>query len=325
MSGGFDHEVELPLPTPGLWAQLDDGATGGIDAETFGEDGLAAYRRRIGVGKELTPRQKERRRADNRRFAAQYPRWTKGTNLREFLAGLTDEQRRAFDRMVEMNLPLAYAQAAKMHRHRRHVGMPSDLGICIQEANLGLCEAAARFDPERGGQFSTFAVPVIDRRLDARVGIRLRSARDRERVEVFADSMRTQPADGPRSVAAIEPLISVEGEPLEPSIRERVVPWADSELDQLDDEQSRALRGTEFLREIGAGGLTDEKGRRPSTANVDSEADLALLWEAARRNGVQRPKLRCDYCSAEFRSRSEEASFEWFRTHDCKPQVAPTR
>ena len=61
-----------------------------------------------------------------------------------------DEQ--ALHRLVTAYLRLAIAMAAK---YRRYGAPMSDL---IQEAGLGLMKAAAKFDPDRGVRFSTYAV-----------------------------------------------------------------------------------------------------------------------------------------------------------------------
>jgi RNA polymerase sigma factor (sigma-70 family) len=59
--------------------------------------------------------------------------------------------RAARDRLVESNLRLVVTIA---RRHARAGVEPLDL---IQEGNIGLMEAAARFDPSRGVRFATYA------------------------------------------------------------------------------------------------------------------------------------------------------------------------
>jgi RNA polymerase sigma-B factor len=57
--------------------------------------------------------------------------------------------------LVERFLPLAKTLA------RRYHGGGEPLDDLVQVASLGLLKAIARFDPERGTAFSTFAVPTI--------------------------------------------------------------------------------------------------------------------------------------------------------------------
>ncbi len=54
-------------------------------------------------------------------------------------------------KLVESNLRLAYALA------RRYSSSRQELPDLIQEANLGLCNAVERYDPESGKRFSTLA------------------------------------------------------------------------------------------------------------------------------------------------------------------------
>lgn len=57
------------------------------------------------------------------------------------------------DRLVEMNLGLAYSFAGEMKK--RYPGF--SLADLQQEASVGLLEAVDRFDPDRGVRFSTYA------------------------------------------------------------------------------------------------------------------------------------------------------------------------
>ena len=58
---------------------------------------------------------------------------------------------KALHRLIEAHTRLVVALAAKF----RHYGLPQ--GDLIQEGNLGLLQAASRFEPERGVRFSTYA------------------------------------------------------------------------------------------------------------------------------------------------------------------------
>ncbi len=62
-----------------------------------------------------------------------------------------DKDQQALHRLTQAHMRLVISIAAKFRRYGLHM---SDL---IQEGHIGLLEAAARFDPERGVRFSTYA------------------------------------------------------------------------------------------------------------------------------------------------------------------------
>ena len=96
------------------------------------DDALRAYLRAIANVPRLTPEEEQ----------------ALGRRIRE--SGGTDEE--AIRRLVEANLPFVVAYAKRY----RGLGVPFiDL---IHEGNLGLLEAARRYDPSRGVKFITYAV-----------------------------------------------------------------------------------------------------------------------------------------------------------------------
>ena len=62
-----------------------------------------------------------------------------------------DGDEEALHRLVRAHVRLVVAQAVKF----RHHGLP--MGDLVQEGNLGLLQAAAKFEPERDVRFSTYA------------------------------------------------------------------------------------------------------------------------------------------------------------------------
>ena len=66
-----------------------------------------------------------------------------------------DGDRQARDELIERFLPLAHKLA------QRYAGSREPYDDLVQVASLGLVKAVERFDPGRGFQFSSFAVPTI--------------------------------------------------------------------------------------------------------------------------------------------------------------------
>lgn len=84
-------------------------------------------------------------------YAAQKPSSPQARRLKKSVASIEARMQEAIDRMVAANLRLA-VNMAKRYTFR---GLPFD--DLIQEANIGLMKAAARYDYRTGFRFSTFA------------------------------------------------------------------------------------------------------------------------------------------------------------------------
>jgi RNA polymerase sigma-B factor len=101
-------------------------------------------------------------------------------------AGPRADERR---RMVERYLPLA----DKLARRYSHTSEPLD--DLIQVARIGLLKAVDRWDPSRGTQFSTYAVPTITGELRRHFRDRTWTIRPpRELQERYLDVQRTREA-----------------------------------------------------------------------------------------------------------------------------------
>ena len=86
------------------------------------------------------------------RDLANYPPLNR-KELEEVLSRIRSGDREAVNRLVETHLRFAVKVAAEFHPNS--VLSMSDL---VAEGNLGLMEAAKRFDPDKGFRFSTYAV-----------------------------------------------------------------------------------------------------------------------------------------------------------------------
>lgn len=80
---------------------------------------------------------------------------------------LSPEAARTFQvqRLVEHNGLLACDIAVKTARRGEHHGLCMPLADLLQEGQIGLFEAAKRFDPSRGNRFSTYATYWIQQRI----------------------------------------------------------------------------------------------------------------------------------------------------------------
>ncbi len=128
----------------------------------------------------------QRRRAGAASGAADRPRGAAppaGVALRSYLETRDPAAR---DELVELYLPLVIAIA----RRYEHCGEP--LEDLVQVGAIGLIHAIDRFDPSRGVQLSSFAIPTIEgeirRELRDRGGtIRLPRSVQQARARVFHD------------------------------------------------------------------------------------------------------------------------------------------
>lgn len=85
------------------------------------------------------------------RQAMRQPVLTREGELELASAWHNDQDEKALHQMIRSYSRLVISTAVRF----RHYGLP--LGDLIQEGNIGLMQAAARFEPERGVRFSTYA------------------------------------------------------------------------------------------------------------------------------------------------------------------------
>src|SRR5262245_39135476 len=90
---------------------------------------------------------------DNRRTSRRYAR---GLLTELHSATLTERRREDLrDQLVRLHMPLVH------HVARRIAHRSDQLADVVQVGALGLVNAIDRFDPSRGIEFSTYAVPTI--------------------------------------------------------------------------------------------------------------------------------------------------------------------
>jgi RNA polymerase primary sigma factor len=189
------------------------------------------------------------------------------------------EQTATRDQLVTANLRFAYSIAGQYR------GRGIDFDDLVQLANLGLCHAAATFDPSRGFKFITFAVWQIRQAI-------LKTLEDCELIHLpanqYADGhrLRFESLDVPLNESRGDGLARVdivpdEGPPPDVAIEENEsVCFVESQLNRLP-EQDRlilvryfGLDGETFtLDEIGQQmGITRERVRQLK------ERAIARLW-----------------------------------------------
>lgn len=168
--------------------------------------------------------------------------------------------------LVESNLRLVVKLATEYHRSGLSV---DDL---IEEGNLGLLEAARRFDPERGVRFASYATWWIHKFLIAAVN------RHRVQTSVAAPSAREpQPASPNGSTRAAPPP------PPDPKHAPR----------------SRVLSFEEFMQNSGdrhfLESLADRDSQSPETVAVARELASALIAILDRMPRIEREILAGRY------------------------------
>ncbi|EST32047.1 hypothetical protein N566_20310 [Streptomycetaceae bacterium MP113-05] len=141
----MDRSPTLPQASPEHPPATED-----VDAKAAGSDGRAAD----GAAGRTVPGRPAAPAAKSRSAAARALTQT----LFDELSGLetgSPGHRRVRDALIEVNLPLVRYVAARFRSRNE------PMEDVVQVGTIGLINAIDRFDPERGVQFPTFAMPTI--------------------------------------------------------------------------------------------------------------------------------------------------------------------
>ncbi len=213
----------------------------------------------------------------------------------------------AFDRLIECNLRFVVKIA------REHLGSGLPLEDLINEGNLGLIEAAQRFDPDRGVRFITFAVWWVRRairtaltnqthsvRLPGSQLKRMREARvaaDALRAELGREPSQSEVAERlPANLAGADPILyhGIRMHHLDAPTPDG---GSSSLTETLEDQSLSAedtvLRDERIARIREACKTLDERQKAVVTARFGLDNDTPVtLDEAGRLVGRSRERVR---------------------------------
>ncbi len=148
--------------------------------------------------------------------------------------------------LVEQYRPLAYKLALRQWRHGigRRLGELADV---VQAGMVGLCRAAACFDPERGASFLTYAWRAVTHEIykecvsDGMI-----------HVPEYAYCGRSPHATPEKQEAAQRAMMALQETELPPLVVVAVEPWEEAARDELRESVQRAFgKLPEAWREIG--------------------------------------------------------------------------
>lgn len=221
---------------------------------------------------------------------------------------------RARERLVESNLRLVVAIA---RRHVRRGVEPLDL---IQEGNIGLMEAATRFDPSRGVRFATYAawwirssirraataetgpIRLPDRVLDAIVRVRA-AERELEQRLRRAPTLAEVARESGLSAEAVDTARRAARPPVEldaPVAADGEATVADMIEDPAAADPAGSVAGHEELTALTA--ALDALDERPRTVVALrfglGDAEPATLGDVAGRLRLSRERVRQVECGA---------------------------
>lgn len=188
---------------------------------------------------------------------------------------LTREQEKeaSVQDLITHNLKFAVAEAYKFANKWR---IPPQ--ECVQEANMGLCVAAQRYDPDKGYRFITYAVHYIYQRL------RVFAPIYKETVRLPLNRIK----DGERNtyISLEKDAFSDEDESFRPALHNRLASYDPSPLDQVSwiDERDKVNAVLAQLKPREADMLTMQYG-------LDG-AGPATLEEIGQVYGLTRERAR---------------------------------
>ena len=151
---------------------------------------------------------------------------------RALSARVSQGDERALNRLVEANLRLVVAVAAKFQ------GKGLSMDDLVSEGNMGLLKAARRFDGRRGVRFAAFAVGIVTRQIEKA----LKAEADATKIDGKRSSSSVRSMDAPLGTKTNMSLLSVLVDGNSPLADERVY---SSNAEAAAERALRSLTGRE--------------------------------------------------------------------------------